>query len=222
MLIFYVAVLGTSNGPVVDCPELFCGFEDELWWIGGTTATFDGEGTCHLGSGRGCNSTLMAMQSYSFRGWYEVIHPNRVVIIKGWVCWQRVTRGGPTHQFPSDHRCHLRRRGVFSWKWGGTSDDNKTETVGRKCNELIDCAMWQGVQAPLHLQYQQQAQLLWLKKWGCRCGQFFAVAEPASRMNISCNTEVVLTKYYWNPKKIQGLESVVFLRYDEMLTGLPR
>lgn len=141
---------------------------------------------------------------------------------QGWVCWQRVTRGGPTHQFSSHYRCHLRRPGVFflglcifkervskwwswfslcHWKWGGTSDENTTQTVGKKCNELIDCAMWQGVQAPLHLQYQQQAQLLWLKKWGCRCGQFFAVAKPASRMNISCNTEVVHTKNTVEPPK---------------------
>ena len=43
-----VRCLGDLELPVVACPF---GFEDELRWIGGTTATFDGEGTCHVGSG---------------------------------------------------------------------------------------------------------------------------------------------------------------------------
>ena len=107
---------------------------------------------------------------------------------QGWVCWQRVTREGPTHQFPSHYRCHLRRRGVFSWRKKGCQVVKLIFTLslearwhirwqqnwdrGKKCNELIDCAMWQGVQAPLHLQYQQQAQLLSLKKEGAGVGCF--------------------------------------------------
>ena len=45
---------------------------------------------------------------------------------------------------------------------------------------------------------------------------FFAVAEPASRMNISCNTQVAHTNYCWNPPKRFKAWRVLF--FSNMMT----